>query len=162
MIDAEQVDWVAEESVLLSDGGDVRPADQADLLAKAVTRPGIGRYGGRAMSAVRLRARAPTAVRAPATVALRTAAVAGGGTMILRSSLERLTQAGKISPGSVTDVASPIAAVAIRHGGRNPTFPRPRHSSACSSTQDRSRARILQTVVRAASTSRTCSTAWEF
>src|SRR5262249_33070942 len=36
--------------------------------------------------------------------------------MILRSSLERLTQAGKISPGSVTDLASSIAAVAIRHG----------------------------------------------
>jgi putative ABC transport system substrate-binding protein len=35
--------------------------------------------------------------------------------MILRSGLERLTQAGKISPGSVADSASSIAAVAVRH-----------------------------------------------
>jgi molybdate transport system substrate-binding protein len=40
--------------------------------------------------------------------------------MILRSSFERLTQAGKIAPGSVTDLASSIAAVAVRHGDPKP------------------------------------------
>ena len=40
--------------------------------------------------------------------------------MILRSSFERLTQAGKIAPGSVTDLASSIAAVAVRHGAPKP------------------------------------------
>src|SRR5215831_14714069 len=40
--------------------------------------------------------------------------------MILRSSFERLTQAGKIAPGSVTDLASSIAAVAVRHGATKP------------------------------------------
>ncbi len=45
--------------------------------------------------------------------------------MILRSGLERLTHAEKILPGSVTDLASAIAAVAVRHGA-----PRPDISSA--------------------------------
>ena len=40
--------------------------------------------------------------------------------MILRSSFERLTQAGKIAPASVTDLASSIAAVAVRHGAPKP------------------------------------------
>ena len=40
--------------------------------------------------------------------------------MILRSGLERLTQAGKISPGSVADLASSIAAVAVRHDASKP------------------------------------------
>jgi molybdate transport system substrate-binding protein len=40
--------------------------------------------------------------------------------MILRSSFERPTQAGKIAPGSVTDLASSIAAVAVRHGAPKP------------------------------------------
>lgn len=46
-------------------------------------------------------------------------------TMILRSRLERLTQAGKISPGSVADLASSIAAVAVRHGDRKPDISSP-------------------------------------
>lgn len=45
--------------------------------------------------------------------------------MILRSSLERLTQAGKISPDSVTDLASSIAAVAVRHGAPKPDISSP-------------------------------------
>src|SRR5262249_53878668 len=40
--------------------------------------------------------------------------------MILRSSFERPTQAGKTPPGSVTDLASSIAAVAVRHGAPKP------------------------------------------
>ena len=40
--------------------------------------------------------------------------------MILRSGLERLTRAEKILPGSVTDLASSIAAVAVRRGAPRP------------------------------------------
>jgi len=45
--------------------------------------------------------------------------------MILGSSLERLRQAGKISPGSATDLASSIAAVAIRRGAPKPDISSP-------------------------------------
>ena len=45
--------------------------------------------------------------------------------MILRSGLERLTKAGKISPASVTDLASSIAAVAVRHGAPKPDISSP-------------------------------------
>jgi molybdate transport system substrate-binding protein len=45
--------------------------------------------------------------------------------MILGSSLERLRQAGKISPGSVTDLASSIAAVAVRRGAPKPDISSP-------------------------------------
>ena len=45
--------------------------------------------------------------------------------IILRSGLERLMQAGKISPGSVTDLASSIAAVAVRHGAPKPDISSP-------------------------------------
>ena len=44
---------------------------------------------------------------------------------ILRSGLERLTKAGKISLGSVTDVASSIAAVAVRHDAPKPDISSP-------------------------------------
>jgi molybdate transport system substrate-binding protein len=40
--------------------------------------------------------------------------------MILRSGVERLSNAGKITPGSVADLASSIAAVAVRHGAPKP------------------------------------------
>ncbi len=45
--------------------------------------------------------------------------------MILGSSLDRLTQAGTISPGSVAALASSVAAVAVRHGTPKPDISSP-------------------------------------
>lgn len=81
--------------------------------------------------------------------------------MITGTALERLTKIGKVLAGSEVDLASSIAAVAVRQGAPKPDISSPEaFRRALLDAKSIARGPIPLSVAQAASTSRRCSNAW--